>query len=83
MNTKHDPVIDNDANNESGRGNRTDTVRSPWTARYLSARLGRLGAWMAACMKAHEDRVLSLRVYSQHRLDDLSPTSARRREHDS
>lgn len=69
MNTKFDSDIEVNANTKTSRGDCTDPVRSSSTGRYLSVRLGRLGAWMAARLKAHEDRVLSLRVYSQHRLD--------------
>ena len=69
MNTKSDPDTNLNARYETSRRDCTDPVRSPSAVRYLSARLGRLGAWMAAHMKAHEDRVSSLRVYSQHRLD--------------
>ena len=69
MNTKFDPDTNANAKYKTSRDNCTDSVRSPSAARYLSARLGRLGAWMAARLKAHEDRVASLRVYNQHRLD--------------
>lgn len=69
MNSKFNPDIDVNTNNETGCIDCPDPAQPPSTARYPSSRLGRLGAWMAARMKAHEDRVSSLRVYSQHRLD--------------
>ncbi len=65
MNTQFDPDTNANAKYETGRGVCTDPVRPP----SMSARLVRLGAWMAARMKAHEDRVASLRVYREHRLD--------------
>ena len=78
MNTQFDPDTNANAKHESSRGDCTDPVRSPSAVRYLSARLGRLGAWVAARMKAHEDRVSSLRVYSQYRLD--GQVSGRRKD---
>ena len=65
MKTQFNPDNNANAKHKNSRGDCTDPVQSP----SLSARLGRLGAWMAAHMKAHEDRVSSLRVYSQYRLD--------------
>ncbi len=65
MNTQLDPDTNANAKYETSRGGCTDPVRPP----SLSARLGRLGAWMAARIKAHEDRIISLRIYRQDRLD--------------
>lgn len=79
MNTKSHPDSDVDANNENRHGDCTDPEQSPSTARYLSKRIGRLGAWLAARMKAHEDRVSSLRVYHQRRVDG-PVTKARRKQ---
>lgn len=69
MNSKSETDIDVNANTETRREDCTDTVQSPAQARPLSARLARLGAWMEARIKAHEDRMISLRVYRQDRLD--------------
>ncbi len=69
MNTKSETDIDVNANTETRREDCTDPVQSPAQSRPLSARLGRLGAWMAARIKAHEDRIISLRIYRQDRLD--------------
>jgi len=83
MNSKMDTEIDVNTSNESYRAECTDPVQPPSTARYLSTCLKRLGNWMTARIKAHEDRVSSLRVYSQHRLDGALTTSATTREHAS
>ena len=71
MKTRFDPDIDVNANAESGPEDCTDQVQSLSPAKYFSGRLWRLREWAAARIKAHEDRVLSLRVYSQRRLDGL------------
>ena len=71
MNTRFDSDIDVNANGEGCREDCTDQVQSLSSARYFSRGLWRLVEWLAARMKAHEDRVLSLRVYSQRRLDGL------------
>ena len=69
MNTKSETDIDVNASTETRREDCTDPVQSPSQVRPLSARLARLGVWVAARMKAHEDRMISLRVYRQDRLD--------------
>lgn len=69
MNTRLDSHTDVKPKHETSSGDYIDPVQSPPTERYPSTRLGRLASWMAARVKAHEDRVSSLRVYSQHRLD--------------
>lgn len=69
MNTKIDRVIDADTDKQTGREDRTHSVQSSSTAGCLPLRLGRLGAWIAARIRDHEYRVISLRVYSQQRLD--------------
>jgi hypothetical protein len=65
MNAQFDPDTNANAKCDTGREDCTDPVQPP----SLSARLGRLGAWMAARIKAHEDRIISLRIYRQDRLD--------------
>ena len=72
MNTKFDSDINVNADNETSRGDCTNPVRSKPSTRYLSAPVKRLGTWLVAQIQAHEDRILALRVYSQHRLDGLA-----------
>ena len=69
MDSKFDSDIVVDANNAKHRGDCTNPVLSKPSTRQLAAAARRLGAWITAGIKAHEDRVFALRVYSQRRQD--------------
>ena len=69
MSTKPAPEIDRNTNDESSPGGCMNRAQSRSATYHLRMSLRRLGTWLVRCFKAHEDRILSLRVYSQHRLD--------------
>lgn len=67
METSFDTSIEPRAKAHGEARNRRQPAQP--ASHWRDSRLGRLAGWMLACLQAHEDRVLSLRVYSQRRVD--------------
>lgn len=69
MSTRFDQDMNVSAKRETRHDGCTNPVQSQQTPRYLSTGLRGLGRWITARIKAHEDRMISLRVCRQDRLD--------------